>query len=75
MQTKIGTILDESLIQRAKKVASLRHTTLSHIFSNALSEYLSIHESKRKLSQVEASFNSISLSRRIVNKIVEEDIY
>ena len=76
MQKKIGTILDEDLLEKVKQKALAQHTTLNHIFEDALSEYLSRQaSSKQKLSAVEMSFGVIPLSPGIVQKIAQEDIY
>ena len=76
MQKKIGTILNEEILKKAKQEALAQHTTLNHIFEEALSQYLSKQAgSKQKLSVVEMSFGAIRLSARAVAKIAQEDIY
>jgi len=40
MQKKVGTILDENLLKMAKQKALAQHTSLSHLFTEALSKYL-----------------------------------
>ncbi|MDP2941778.1 MAG: hypothetical protein Q8N85_05990 [Candidatus Omnitrophota bacterium] len=76
MQKKIGTILDEELLKKAKEVALARHTSLHRIFAEALSEYLSRQfGAKQKLSAVEVSFGAIALSPQMVRNIAREEIY
>lgn len=76
MQKKIGTILDEELLKKAKNEAHNRHTTLSRIFENALVEYfLKRIPAKQKLSSVEMSFGAIAIPSKTVQKIAQEEIY
>lgn len=76
MQKKIGTLLDENLLKRAKQMAYRQHTTLNHIFEEALGEYLFRQiGSKEKLSSVELSFGVLQLPSAVVRRIAKEDIY
>ena len=76
MQKKIGTLLDVDILQRAKERAMAQHTTLNHLFEQALSEYLGRESgSKRRFSTVETSFGAISLPHSIVQKIAQEEFY
>ncbi len=75
MQKKIGTLLDDDLVKKAKEAAFVRHTTLNRIFEEALREYLSRQGAGRKLSGVESSFGAMKLSPNIVRMIAHEDIY
>lgn len=76
MQKKIGTVLDENLLKKAKQKAQAKHTTLNHIFEEALAEYLARQiDVKERLSEVELSFGAISLPSKVVHKIAQEDIY
>ena len=76
MQRKIGTLLDENLLKKAKEKAYARHTTLAHIFEEALSEYLSRETiSKQRPSMVETSFGAMALPLKVVQKIAQEEIY
>ena len=73
---KIGTILTENLIVRAKRVAESHNTTLSRVFEEALTEYLNRHASLRpKPSNVEASFGVFPLSLNAVRTIEQDDTY
>ena len=76
MQKKVGTLLEVGILQRAKERAMAQHTTLNHLFEQALSEYLGRESSsKRRFSTVETSFGAISLPPPIVWKITQEDFY
>jgi len=76
MQRKIGTILNEDLLKKAKQKALAQHTTLNHIFEEALAEYLSRRIGlEQKLSAVEVSFGAIQLPSKVVQKIAQEEIY
>ena len=76
MQRKVGTIMDEALFRKVKQRALIQHTTLNHIFEEALSEYLSRQtSSERKLSTVEMSFGVMRLPKKVVREIAHEDIY
>ena len=73
---KIGTILDNKLLVRAKEMAKSHHTTLNRLFEEALGEYLNRHSSSHpKPSNVEASFGIFPLSIDVVKTIEKEDIY
>ena len=76
MQKKIGTLLDDELLRKAKQNALAQHTTLNHIFEEALVEYLSRQiDSKQKLSAVEVSFGAMKLPLKVVERIAQEEIY
>lgn len=76
MQKKVGTILNEELLRKAKKQALSEQTTLNHIFEKAISDYLMRQSGvKRKFSAVDMSFGSMKLSRKVVEKIAREDLY
>lgn len=76
MQKKIGTVLDENILKRAKQKAHEQHTTLNHLLEEALSEYLSRQtDSQQKASLVEMSFGVISLPLKVVQKLAREEIY
>lgn len=76
MQKKVGTLLDEELLKKAKARAHAEHTTLNHVFERALLEYLSRQSSsKQKLSTVETSFGVMRLPRKVVRRIAQEEIY
>lgn len=76
MQKKVGTLLDESILKKAKEKALLQHTTLNRIFTEALSQYLSRETvTKQRFSSVESSFGASRLPVKIVRKIAQEEIY
>jgi DTW domain-containing protein YfiP len=76
MQKKIGTLLDENLLKKAKEKALAQHTTLSHIFAEALSEYLQRKkQASSSFSTVEASFGALKISTKALKSVLAEDIY
>lgn len=76
MQKKIGTILDEELLKKTKEKASAEHTTVSHLFQEALREYLQKKErNAADLSVIESSFGVLKISPKALKIILEEDIH
>jgi len=55
MKKKIGTMLDEDLIFRAKQVAISQRQALSQLLENALRMYLESIEKKNKADRKEVS--------------------
>lgn len=50
MKRKIGTLLEEDLVQGAKKVSLARHVPLNQVIEDALEDYLAKQEQKELLS-------------------------
>lgn len=76
MQKKVGTILDENVLKKAKENARAQHIKLNRLFEEALSEYLARQPVlEQKISTVETSFGVIPISIDIVQKIIQEEIY
>ena len=75
MHKKVGTILDENLLKMAKQKALAQHTTLSHLFEEALSGYLQ-KKSGSSLSffTIEASFGALKISKSDLKSVLEEDL-
>jgi len=75
MQKKVGTILDENLLKMAKQKALAQHTSLSHLFTEALSKYLQEKPaSSLSFSTIEASFGALKISKPDLKSILEEDL-
>ena len=75
MHKKVGTILDENLLKMAKQKALAQHTTLSHLFEEALSGYLQIKSgSSLSFSTIEASFGALKISKTDLKSILAEDL-
>jgi hypothetical protein len=76
VQKKVGTILEESLLARAKEAAHAHRTNLSRLFEEALSEYLARRgDATHRLSLVETSFGSMHLPPSVLHRIAQEDPY
>jgi len=75
MQKKVGTILDENLLKMAKQKALAQHTSLSHLFTEALSRYLQEKpEPSLSFSTIEASFGALKISKPDLKSVLEEDL-
>lgn len=76
MHKKVGTILDENLLKMAKQKALAQHTSLSHLFEEALSGYLQRKTGHSlSFSTIEASFGALKISKSDLKSILEEDLY
>lgn len=76
MQKKVGTILDEGLLEKVKQRAHQEQLALNRVFEKALSEYLLRYAPQQaQFSAVEASFGVLKLPVEIVQKIAKEEIY
>ena len=76
MQKKFGTVLNEKLLSRARVYCQRSHTTISHLFEEALDEYLQKQKhSVSSFSTVEASFGALKVSPRDLQSVLDEDIY
>ena len=75
MYKKVGTILDENLLKRAKQKAISQHTSLSHLFAEALSEYLQRRIKPPSSSSIEVSFGALKISKSKLKSVLEEDLY
>jgi len=76
MKKKVGTMLDESLIYEAKKVAVSRKQPLSQLLEDALRMYLLSMDSKTKLGRKNVSQStrgSMSISPSVLKTIMEEE--
>ena len=76
MKKKIGTMLDEDLIFRAKQVALSQRQALSQLLENALRMYLESIEKKSKADRKEVSDTTrgaMSISPVALKAIMEEE--
>ena len=76
MKKKVGTLLDESLIYQAKKVAVSKKQPLSQLLEDALRMYLLSMESKTRFGRKHVSQStrgSLSISPSVLKKIMEEE--
>ena len=76
MQKKIGTILDDKLINEAKTFSSREHITISRLIQQSLAEYLERKKhTASSFSAVDASFGALKISPRELKSILNEDQY
>ncbi|EFK05955.1 conserved hypothetical protein [delta proteobacterium NaphS2] len=76
MKKKIGTVLDEGLLLRAKQVALAERQALSQLLENALRMYLESLEKRkngRRKDVVETSRGAMKTSREDLKAIMEEE--
>ena len=76
MKKKIGTILDEDLVIKAKQVALCHHQSLSQLFEEALRMYLltvelDVDTQKRNISQ--NTRGVMPISRSDLESIMQEE--
>ena len=74
MQKKIGTILDDKLLNEAKIFSRKEHITISSLIQQSLAEYL---ERKKhpasSFSAVDATFGALKISPQELKSILNED--
>ena len=76
MKKKIGTLLDEDLILRAKQVAVSERQALSKLLENALKMYLESIEKKKRPGRkdvAETTRGAMSISPVALKAIMEEE--
>jgi len=76
MKKKIGTMLDEDLIFRAKKAALSERKALSQLLENALKMYLDSKEKKQSLRYKDVSEKTrgaMAISPIALKAILEEE--
>jgi hypothetical protein len=78
MKIKIGTILEDDVVQKLKERAIKEKKPINEIIQEALSRYLtggSIQRESRKAAVAHFCSRPFSLSASEVREIVEEDYY
>ncbi|MCD6197345.1 MAG: hypothetical protein J7K15_02060 [Deltaproteobacteria bacterium] len=76
MKKKIGTILDEDLIYRAKQVALSEQQALNQLLENALKMYLDLLEKKKNTGRKNISEETrgvMNISPDVLKAIMEEE--
>ena len=76
MKKKVGTILDEELIVKAKQVAVSHNLSLSQLFEDALRMYLlSVvsNKERRKRNISQKTRGSMPVSRSVLDSIMQEE--
>lgn len=77
MQKKIGTVLDDKLLSRAKAYCHKKHKTISRLLNDALHEYLKKQDASTPVgfSSVKSSSGAFKVPKETLKRILEEDIY
>ena len=74
MQKKIGTILDDKLLNEAKIFSRKEHITISSLIQQSLAEYLERKKSPASsFSAVDATFGALKISPQDLKSILNED--
>lgn len=73
MKTKVGTVIDEELLRRAKVVAAANSMPLSKVLENALREYLDRRRGPRVESVVASTWGAMPADAPLVQAIMEEE--
>lgn len=76
MKRKIGTVLDEDLLMRAKQAALINNKSLCNLLEDALKIYLLQIEKKKNNKQksvVQSTFGAMKVSKKIFKSIMEDE--
>jgi hypothetical protein len=73
MKTKIGTILDDGLLRRARAVAAREGKRLNEVFEEALAAHLQRKTGVTRSGTVARTAGALRLSRRRVERILREE--
>ena len=73
MKRKIGTILEEDLMRRAKILAAEEGKPLQRILEEALQEYLESRSRPKKARVVASTWGIIKADPALVRSILEEE--
>jgi hypothetical protein len=76
LKRKIGTLMEEELIYKAKKVALSQNKPLNAVLEEALSHFFQGEEEKAKGGHIARSSQGIMrLPKKLLKKIMEEEGY
>jgi hypothetical protein len=75
MKKKLGTVLDDELLYRAKKTALAQRISLSQLLENALKTYLIMIEEKKSSEKniVNETKGTMKISPSMLKTIMEEE--
>ncbi|MEW6409538.1 MAG: hypothetical protein AB1488_05435 [Nitrospirota bacterium] len=76
MKKKLGTILDEELVFKAKQVALSQEQSLSKILEDALKMYLLTIDRKkveRKKDISQSTYGAMSVSKTVLKAVMKEE--
>ena len=76
MKKKVGTILEEDLLYKAKQVALLQKQSLSQLLEDALKIYLlSVEKNTMKIQKniAQSTHGTMKISRTVLKNIMEDE--
>lgn len=75
MKRKVGTILDEELVRKAKQIALVHEQSLSRLLEEALKMYLGSVEKKKggQKNVSQSTQGSMRISPKILKAVMEEE--
>lgn len=73
MKKKVGTVIDEELLRRAKVVAAAEGKPLREVLESALREYLDRGRGPRVASVVASTWGIIHADPSLIQAIMEEE--
>jgi hypothetical protein len=73
MRTKIGTVLDATLLRQARSVAAREGKRLNQVLEEALAEHLKRKSAGARGGVAARTAGSLRLSRRQVDRILREE--
>jgi len=76
MKKKVGTILDEDLLNAAKQLAGAKKMTLSRLFEEALRYYLlSMEDNSKKRNVVYQTKGCMKISPALLKAVMDEESF
>ena len=73
MKVKVGTVLDQDLLQRTRSVAAQEGKRLSQVIEEALSEHLKHKGEHRPASMVKRSRGCVPASTVVIDRVMREE--
>lgn len=73
MKTKVGTVLEEDLLRRARTLAAREGKRLSRVLEEALSEHLDREQRRPGGDVVGRTAGMLRAPRRVVERILREE--
>lgn len=73
MKKKVGTVIDEELLRRAKVVAAAEGKPLREVLESALREYLDSRSGLRAKNVVASTWGIIHADPSLIQAIMEEE--
>lgn len=73
VKKKIGTVIEESLLKRAKAAAAAEGTPLNRLLEEALMEYLNRYRGVGKGSAVMSTWGAVQVDGPLLQAVMEEE--